>query len=302
MRFNIKDIYTKEVRIAITTIAALCILVFGINYLKGLNLFKPSSYFYVKFSDVNGLAKSSPVFADGFKVGIVRDILYDYIHPGNVAVEVELNTAMRIPKGSRAQIASDLMGGLRLNLLLTNNSRESYQVGDTLSGELNAGLMASVSQLVPQIERMLPKLDSILTSLNAIAGDPSIRASLHSLQRTTANLDVASSALKRVMKSDVPQIAHKLNSIGDNFVAVSNNLKGIDFQASMNKVDSTLNNVKAITDKLNNKDNSMGLLMNDTHLYNNLNSTFMNASSLMEDLKANPKRYVHFSIFGKKNK
>lgn len=302
MRFNIKNIYTKEVRIAITTIAALCILVFGINYLKGLNLFKPSSYFYVKFSNVNGLAKSSPVFADGFKVGIVRDILYDYIHPGNVAVEVELNTAMRIPKGSRAQIASDLMGGLRLNLLLTNNSRESYQVGDTLSGELNAGLMASVSQLVPQIERMLPKLDSILTSLNAIAGDPSIRASLHSLQRTTANLDVASSALKRVMKSDVPQIAHKLNSIGDNFVAVSNNLKGIDFQASMNKVDSTLNNVKAITDKLNSKDNSMGLLMNDTHLYNNLNSTFMNASSLMEDLKANPKRYVHFSIFGKKKK
>ena len=92
---------TKEVRIGIAGIAALCILVYGINYLKGINMFKPSSYFYVKFQNVNGLTKSSPVFADGFRVGIVRDLYYDYSQPGKVIAEIDVNTDLRIPKGDR---------------------------------------------------------------------------------------------------------------------------------------------------------------------------------------------------------
>ena len=103
---------TKEVRIGIAGIIALCVLVYGINYLKGINMFKPSSYFYVKFKNVNGLAKSSPVFADGVRVGIVRDIYYDYNQAENVVVEVELDTELRIPKGSSAELTSELMGGV----------------------------------------------------------------------------------------------------------------------------------------------------------------------------------------------
>ena len=91
---------TKEVRIGIAGIIALCVLVYGINWLKGIHMFQPSSYFYAKFQNVNGLTKSSPVFADGVRVGIVRDIFYDYTNPGNVVVEVELDTELRIPKGS----------------------------------------------------------------------------------------------------------------------------------------------------------------------------------------------------------
>lgn len=159
---------TKEVRIGIAGIVALCVLIYGINWLKGIHMFQPSSYFYAKFENVNGLTKSSPVFADGVRVGIVRDIYYDYAKPGNVIVEVELDTELRIPKGSSAELVSELMGGVRMNILLANNPREKYAVGDTIPGTLNNGMMESAAKLIPKVEEMLPKLDSILISLNNI--------------------------------------------------------------------------------------------------------------------------------------
>ena len=293
---------TKEVRIGIAGVAALCLLVFGINYLKGINMFKPASYFYVKFHNVNGLAQSSPVFADGVRVGIVRDIAYDYNQPENVIVEVEVDTDLRIPKGSSAELVPELMGGVRMNILLANNPRERYTVGDTIPGTLNNGMMESAAKLIPKVEEMLPKLDSILISLNNILGDKSIPATLHSIEKTTANLAVVSSQVKGLMSNDIPQLTSKLNTIGDNFVVISGNLKEIDYAATFKKIDETLANVKILTEKSNSKDNTIGLLFNDPTLYNNLNATTENAASLLEDLKEHPKRYVHFSLFGKKDK
>ena len=293
---------TKEVRIGIAGIIALCILVYGINYLKGINMFKPSSYFYVKFQNVNGLAKSSPVFADGVRVGIVRDIYYDYNQAENVIVEVELDTELRIPKGSSAELVSELMGGVRMNILLANNPREKYAVGDTIPGKLNNGMMESVAALMPQIEQMLPKLDSIMISLNNILNNQSIPATLHSVEKTAANLEVASGQLKVLMGRDIPQLTGKLNTIGDNFITIGGNLKEIDYAATFKEIEQTLANVKMVTEKLNSKDNTVGLLLNDPQFYNNLNATTANAASLLEDLKEHPKRYVHFSLFGKKDK
>lgn len=293
---------TKEVRIGIAGIIALCVLVYGINYLKGINMFKPSSYFYVKFKNVNGLAKSSPVFADGVRVGIVRDIYYDYNQAENVVVEVELDTELRIPKGSSAELTSELMGGVRMDILLANNPREKYAIGDTIPGKLNNGMMESVAALMPQIEQMLPKLDSIMTSLNTILGDQSIPATLHSVEKMAANLEVTSGQLKVLMGRDIPQLTGKLNTLGDNFISISDNLKKIDYANTFNEIEQTLANVKIVTEKLNSKDNTVGFLLNDPQLYNNLNATTANAASLLEDLKEHPKRYVHFSLFGKKEK
>ena len=293
---------TKEVRIGIAGIIALCVLVYGINYLKGINMFKPSSYFYVKFKNVNGLAKSSPVFADGVRVGIVRDIYYDYNQAENVVVEVELDTELRIPKGSSAELTSELMGGVRMDILLANNPREKYAIGDTIPGKLNNGMMESVAALMPQIEQMLPKLDSIMTSLNTILGDQSIPATLHSVEKMAANLEVTSGQLKVLMGRDIPQLTGKLNTLGDNFISISDNLKKIDYANTFNEIEQTLANVKIVTEKLNSKYNTVGLLLNDPQLYNNLNATTANAASLLEDLTEHPKRYVHFSLFGKKEK
>lgn len=293
---------TKEVRIGIAGIVALCILVYGINYLKGINMFKPESYFYVKFRNVNGLAQSSPVFADGVRVGIVRDIYYDYNQPENVIVEVEVDNQLRIPKGSSAELVPELMGGVRMNILLANNPRERYAVGDTIPGMLNNGVMEKVTQIMPAVEKMLPKLDSILGSLNTIMADQSIPATLHSIEKTTANLQVASGQLRVLMSNDIPQLTGKLNTIGDNFVVISDNLKKVDYAATFQQIDNTIKNVKMITEKLNSKDNTVGLLLNDPQLYDNLNETTINAASLLKDLKEHPKRYVHFSLFGRKDK
>lgn len=293
---------TKEVRIGIAGIVALCILVYGINYLKGINMFKPESYFYVKFRNVNGLAQSSPVFADGVRVGIVRDIYYDYNQPENVIVEVEVDNQLRIPKGSTAELVPELMGGVRMNILLANNPRERYTVGDTIPGMLNNGVMEKVTQIMPAVEKMLPKLDSILTSLNTIMADQSIPATLHSIEKTTANLQVASGQLRVLMSNDIPQLTGKLNTIGDNFVVISDNLKKVDYAATFQQIDNTIKNAKMITEKLNSKDNTVGLLLNDPQLYDNLNETTINAASLLKDLKEHPKRYVHFSLFGRKDK
>ena len=163
-------------------------------------------------------------------------------------------------------------------------------------------MLGQVGDLVPQLEKMLPKLDSIMASLNTLLADPAIPATLHNIEHLTANLSATSGQLQTLMSNDIPQLTGKLNTIGDNFVTISDNLKEIDYAAAMQKVDSTLANVKMITDKLGSKDNTVGLLFNDPSLYNNLNATTANAASLLEDLRLHPKRYVHFSLFGKKDK
>lgn len=293
---------TKEIKIGIAGIAALCVLVYGINYLKGIHLFKPTSYFYVKFQNVNGLTTSSPVFADGFSVGIVRNLYYDYTNPGNVVAEIDVDPELRIPRGSTAELTAEMLGGVKMTLLLANNPRERYQVGDTIPGTLNNGMMDKAAQMLPQLEKMLPKLDSILGSLNTLLADPALPATLHHVENLSASMAATGRQLQTLMANDIPQLTGKLNTIGDNFVRISDNLKEVDYAAAMQKVDSTLANVKQLTDKLNRTDNTVGLLFNDPSLYNNLSATTANAASLLEDLKQHPKRYVHFSLFGRKDK
>ncbi|MGN0047538.1 MAG: MlaD family protein [Bacteroides sp.] len=293
---------TKEVKIGMAGIVALCVLIYGINYLKGIHLFKPTSYFYVQFQDINGLTKSSPVFADGFRVGIVRALHYDYTKPGNVLAEIEVEPDLRIPKGSTAELVAEMLGGVKMTLLLANNPRERYQVGDTIPGRLNSGMMDQAAKMLPQLEKMMPKLDSILTSLNTLLADPALAATLHNVEDLTASMAGTSRQLQSLMKNDIPQLTAKLNHIGENVEAMTDNLKQIDYAAAMQKVDATLANVRSLTDKLNQPDNTVGLLLNDPALYQNLNATTANAAALLEDLKAHPKRYVHFSLFGKKDK
>ena len=187
-----------------------------------------------------------------------------------------------------------------MSLLLANDPRERYEVGDTMEGSFNSGMMGQVGEMVPQIEKMMPKLDSILCSINRLLADPALTATLHNVESLTANLDATSRQLNQMMTHEMPALTGKLNHIGDNMVAITDNLKEIDYAAAMNKVDATLANVKRLTDQLNSRDNTIGLLLNDPQLYNNLNATTANAASLLQDLQAHPKRYVHFSLFGKK--
>ena len=292
----------KEVKIGIIGILALGLLFFGINYLKGVRMFHASSYYYVEYTDINGLANSSPVFASGYKVGLVRDIQYNHANPGHVVVEVEMDEDMRVPKGSKGELVADMLGTVKMNLILNLKSQEYYQPGDTLPGFVNNGLMGVAETMVPKVEQLMPKMDSILHSLNQLLASPALKGTIENAEKLTANLDITARQLNKLMQNDLPQLTGRMITIADNFTVISENLKGIDYANTFQKIDSTLQNVQLLTNKLNSKDNTIGLLFNDADLYHNLSTTTANAASLLEDLQNNPKRYVHFSLFGKKDK
>ena len=292
----------KEVKIGIIGIAAIAMLFFGINYLKGVRMFQPSSYYYVEYTDINGLAISSPVYASGYKIGTVRDIQYNHANPGHVVVEVELDNDMRVPTQSRGELVTDMLGNMKMNLILNLKSQEYYQPGDTLPGFVNNGLMGVAEGIMPKVEQLMPKMDSILHSLNQLLAHPALTATLENAEKLTDNLNITTRQLNQLMQNDLPLLTNRMVTIADNFVVISENLKGIDYAGTIQKIDSTLYNVQTLTSKLNSKDNTIGLLFNDPTLYNNLSTTTANAASLLEDLQAHPKRYVHFSLFGRKDK
>ena len=292
----------KEVKIGIIGIAAIAMLFFGINYLKGVRMFQPSSYYYVEYTDINGLAISSPVYASGYKIGTVRDIQYNHANPGHVVVEVELDNDMKVPTQSRGELVTDMLGNMKMNLILNLKSKEYYQPGDTLPGFVNNGLMGVAEGIMPKVEQLMPKMDSILHSLNQLLAHPALTATLENAEKLTDNLNITTRQLNQLMQNDLPLLTNRMVTIADNFVVISENLKGIDYAGTIQKIDSTLYNVQILTSKLNSKDNTIGLLFNDPTLYNNLSTTTANAASLLEDLQAHPKRYVHFSLFGRKDK
>ena len=297
--------FTKEVKIALVAIAGVVVLFFGMNFLKGLNIFSSEDNYYVQFSDITGLSSSSPVYADGFKVGVVKDIIYDYSHTEGSKVLIGVDKQLRIPQGSSAEIVSDMLGNVKVNLLLANNPREKVAPGGLIKGMINDGAMGKLQDMMPAVEKMLPKLDSIMTSLNAILADPAIRQSLHNVQAITDNLTTSTAQLNTLMaglNKNVPGMMAKANNVLDNTETLTANLAAVDVASTMRQVDQTIANVQQLTAKLNSKEGSLGLLMNDTQLYDNLNSTMRNADSLVIDLRPHPKRYVHFSVFGRKDK
>lgn len=296
---------TKEIKIALVAIVGILIMYFGINFLKGMNLFSTNNAYYMTFDDIQGLGASTPIYADGYKVGIVDGLEYDYKENGPIKVKVDIIKDLRIPQGSKAEIVKDLMGNLQVNLLLANNPRERVEPGGIIPGAVNGDMMDKAANLVPVVEKMLPKLDSILTSVNALLADPALAASLHNVETITSNLTVSTRELNTLMaglNKQVPGMIGKANGVLDNTNRLTANLASLDVQGTLNKVNQTLESAHQFTEKLNSNQGSLGLLMNDTKLYDNLTSTMSHADSLVIDLKAHPKRYVHFSVFGRKDK
>lgn len=296
---------TKEIKIALVAIVGILIMYFGINFLKGMNLFSTNNAYYMTFDDIQGLGASTPIYADGYKVGIVDGLEYDYKENGPIKVKVDIIKDLRIPQGSKAEIVKDLMGNLQVNLLLANNPRERVEPGGIIPGAVNGGMMDKAANLVPVVEKMLPKLDSVLTSVNALLADPALAASLHNVETITSNLTVSTRELNTLMaglNKQVPGMIGKANGVLDNTNRLTANLASLDVQGTLNKVNQTLESAHQFTEKLNSNQGSLGLLMNDTKLYDNLTSTMSHADSLVIDLKAHPKRYVHFSVFGRKDK
>lgn len=296
---------SNEVKIALVAIVGIVLLFFGMQFLKGRTLLGNGNTYYVVFSNVTGLSASSPVYANGFKVGVVETIDYDYAQPGRIVAAMGINEQLRLPKGTRAEIASDLLGNVKLELVLGENATDLLASGDTISGAIQKGMMSKAGDMVPTIEEMLPKIDSILGRINVLLADPALTQSLHHVEDITANLSATSMQLSRLsatLNGQMPQMLTKANGVLANTEQLTGKLNDIDVASTMQKVDETLANVQQMTAALNSKDGTLGLLMRDPSLYWQLTNSARDADSLLIDLKSHPKRYVHFSVFGKKDR
>lgn len=306
-------IFTREVKIALSAIVAIVLIYLLINFMKGVNVFKSSNTYYVRFDNIAGLAVSNAVYANGYPVGIVRDIQYDYGNHERVVVAIELDKEMHMPRGTKAELVTSLMGGVTMSLILGPNPTDNLTQGDTISGGLHEGAVEKVEALMPTIMDMLPKLDSIVTNMARLSADPALAQTLRNTAEITNNLRRTSAKLDAMVGRDLPQMMQNLNKTSSNVERLSNNLAAINLQETMNEVNASLAEVKRfsaninamtndLNSKLNSRDNTFGLLLNDRKLYDNLNHTVSSADSLLINVKAHPKRYVHFSIFGKKDK
>ncbi len=295
----------NEIKIALVAVAGIVALFIGMNFLKGTNLFTGSKTYYFAFDDISGLTKSSPIYASGYQVGLVKDIIFDYSHKNKTKVIAEMDKQMKIPTGTTAFISSDVLGNIKVTLNIAPNRGQFIQEGGLIPGDIDRGPMGEVTSMIPAVKQMLPKLDSILLSLNQLLADPAIASSVHNVQDMTANLTKTSRELNTIvakLNREIPGVVAKTNTILDHSETFTANLSQVDVATTMRKVDEAMADVKAVTAKINSNEGTLGLLMRDPSLYNQINTTVRSADSLMVNIRQHPKRYVHFSIFGRKDK
>jgi phospholipid/cholesterol/gamma-HCH transport system substrate-binding protein len=297
--------FTKEVKIALVAIAAIVVLFIGMHFLKGMSIFSSNDIYYANFKDISGLSVSSPVYANGYRVGVVKNIEYDYKQPDHIIAALDLDPKLQLTKGSRAEIVSDLLGNVKLELRISSQQNGMLAKGDTIEGFIEEGLMSKAAQMIPQVEQMLPKLDSILMNINAIVADPALSGTMHNAEQLTASLNTTARQLNQLtaqMNRKMPQMMDKAESVLTNAETLTGNMSQLDLQSTMQKVDATLASLQQLSNALNSTDGSMGLLLNDSQLYESLNSSIHSFDSLLVDFKQHPKRYINVSVFGKKSK
>ena len=297
--------FTKEVKIALVAILAIIVLFIGMHFLKGLSLFSSNEGYYIRFNDISGLSASSPIYANGYRVGVVTAIEYDYSKPDCIIAAVDLDPKLQLREGSHAEIVSDFIGNVKLELRLGPATARILEKGDTIDGGVQKGLMDKAAEMMPQVEAMLPKLDTILVSLQALVSDPAIAATLHNTETLTASLNNTARQLNQLtaqLNREVPQMMTKAEGVLDNTQTLTGNLAQLDLQATMQRVDQTLANVQQLTAALNSPHGTMGMLLNDAKLYENITATMRDVDSLLIDFKAHPRRYINVSVFGKKSK
>lgn len=290
----------KEIKLGLAGITALVLLFFGIKFLKGSNLLNNTNTYYIIFKHAKGLSRSATVFADGYNIGIVGDIVYN--KPSEIVVSIEVNRDIKIPYGTTAQLDEAVLGGCTLNMVMGPNPANCYAPGDTLRGSNANGIMATAGDLVPQAKAMLSRIDTLVMTLNLIAGNPALPQILENTRSVTQHLDHSSQRLDQIMEKDIPIITGSLKSSSIRFDTITANLAQLKLQQTIEELNKAITNLNNATQKLNSTDNSIGLLLNDTLLYSNLNNSTKRIGDLLEDIKQHPGRYVNISVFGRKNK
>lgn len=296
---------SKEIKIALVAVIAIIIIYVGIVFLKGLKLFDNNVSYFVEITDIQGMPTASDVRANGLTIGNVKTIVFNP-NKQNLTVEITIDPKFKIPQGTTVYMTKEMLGSAMMNLKLGAQSGLYLQPGDTIEGTPMIDLMTEAGDMLPQVKAMLPKMDSILMALNTLTNDQALATSLHNMETVSSDLKFTTKRINGLLGNEIPQLLIKTNTICDNLETTTNRLNQIDMLGMAQKTDVILNNVQDMTFKINTamncKNSSLGMLMNDNSIALHLDSMAMNSSRLLEDLRQHPKRYVHFSVFGKKDK
>ena len=295
-----KTFFTKEVKIGLSFVVALAFLIWGINFLKGVNLFTPSNHYYLKYENVDGLVVSNGVFIKGYKVGQVRAIKYDFTQKESFVVDVLMNQDIKLPKGTIAYLFDEsMLGGKGINLVFSEE-KDYHTSGDTLTTDVQGGLMASLAGIVPSIQSTINHADSLIVSANALINSAEIQNSLNNFASITAELHKTSKGLTKMIDQQFPPIIDNVNQICSDLKTVTGQLGEIQYKDIIESLDSTLVNLEEFTNRITSPNSSLGLLLNDKALYNDIDATVNSVNSLLIDFKDDPRRYLY--PLGKKKK
>jgi len=303
---------SNEVKIGITAIITILVFIWVYNFLKGKDLFSKTSHYYVVYDKIGGLAESNPIEVNGYRVGVVQSIRFLDPVSGRLLVTLSVDKGFRLPVNTVSEITTaSLIAGMKIQLVY-GNGPGTYSNGDTIPGRLAESLITKVeSELAPLKERisdLVSAIDSVIGSVNEIM-DPQFKANLRSgvasLSNTAKSIDAAElkATLENVNKFTqmLVENSDKLTSTFSSLENVADTLAAADIYNSVNNLKLSLEKASVLMENLSNGQGTAGKLMTNDSLYTNLSNSLESLNLLLLDMKANPKRYVHFSLFGKKN-
>ena len=309
---------SNETKVGVLTISALTLLILGFNYLKGKELFKKNRKIYAVFGDLGGLSTSNEVKINGYVIGTVYKIEKKDKDLKEIVATINLKEDVNIPKDSRAVITSPLVGSYFINI---QKGKEKIYLtpGDTLKSDVDKGILDDVkAQLTPTLDKVRLTLDSLNSVFNSINGILNAQAR-ENLTQSLMNINRATSSLNNLLNSSTGPLARTLNNAEqmtaslrgntDNINATINNAKitseklaKLDLKPTIDSLNAFVKQLKSISSRLDSKDGTIGALLNDRSLYNQINQAILSFEILADDMRANPKRYVNLSIFGRKDR
>jgi len=311
---------SREVKIGIIAFIALAMVIWGFNFLKGRNIFVGRTHFYAVYENINGIMLNNPVLINGVRVGQVKEINFAEDGSGRVVLHMILNnTDLPVTKNSVAQIyALDMLGAKAVQLII-GSSKELASSGDTLITSVQTGMVDEIqTQLIPvkdKAENLIVSLDSLVFATRGIFDSKSqknLKNTIEKLESTVSSVDQImaeqrdrlSSITKNIesITSNIKNNNDKISNVIKNFNSISDSLAKAQIASTINQVDRTMRETSAIMEKINKGKGSLGLLVNNDSLYNQLTNASRDLDKLLEDMRTHPKRYVHFSVFGTKDK
>ncbi len=303
--------HVREIKIGILATVCIFLLFFGLNFLKGVNIFSPTNSYHGTFVNLHNLEEQAAVYIRGHKVGQVDKIAYDFTRDSAFTIDISINRDIALPQGTQMALISDgLLGGMAIELqlpssdhLLTTDDQSSIAHGAFLPTTYVPGLMESVQgQLLAHVDEAIQSVDSLVADLRLQVQGDHLKNTLNNVDRISGDLTDVSADLKRLMNNQVPTIVNNADKAIANLNTITTDLQNADLAATVARVDTAIDGVNSVLADVRSQEGTLGQLIYNKSLYNHIDATVVSADSLIVDLKAHPKRYVHFSLFGKKDK